>query len=211
MESRKKIMQTRRHEFKIHRKRKEGSVSKMATSSHMWLLQFWLIKVKQNKNLSCSALLILSTQYPHVVVSTNLHPQRKLHQTRLAWSLLRPCLAHSYAILGHCYTRQSLSQSEILFLWFLTRQPTPVFLGFPCGSAGKESACNAGDLSLIPGLERYPGEGKGNPLQNSGLGNSMDCVIHRSQRVWHDWMTLTSLNFLCSCPTLMLLIPEEPI
>ena len=40
------------------------------------------------------------------------------------------------------------------------RLPTPVFLGFPCGSAGKNSVCNAGDLGLIPGLERSPGEGK---------------------------------------------------
>ena len=46
--------------------------------------------------------------------------------------------------------------------------------GFPCGSAGKESACNAGDLGSIPGLERSPGERKGYPLQYSGLENSMD-------------------------------------
>ena len=39
---------------------------------------------------------------------------------------------------------------------------TPVFLGFPCGSAGKESTCNVGNLGLIPGLGRSPGEGKGN-------------------------------------------------
>ena len=38
-------------------------------------------------------------------------------------------------------------------------------MGFPCGSAGKESTCNAGDLGLIPGLGRSPGEGKGYPLQ----------------------------------------------
>ena len=38
---------------------------------------------------------------------------------------------------------------------------TPVFLGFPCGSAGKESACNVGDLGLIPGMGKSPGEGKG--------------------------------------------------
>ena len=53
-----------------------------------------------------------------------------------------------------------------------------VFLGFPCGSADKESACNAGDLSLIPGLGRSPGEGKGFPLQYSGLENSMGCIVH---------------------------------
>ena len=42
-------------------------------------------------------------------------------------------------------------------------------LGFPGGSAGKDSACNAGDLGLIPGLGRYPGEGKGYPLQYSSI------------------------------------------
>ena len=52
-------------------------------------------------------------------------------------------------------------------------------LGFPCGSAGKESARNAGDLGSIPGLKRSPGEGKGYPLQYSGLENSMDCIVHR--------------------------------
>ena len=46
--------------------------------------------------------------------------------------------------------------------------------GFPGGSAGKESACNTGDLGLIPGLERSPGEGDGYPLQYSGLENPMD-------------------------------------
>ena len=51
-------------------------------------------------------------------------------------------------------------------------------LDFPCGSAGKESACNAGDLGLIPGLGRSPGEGKGYPLQYFGLENSMDCIVH---------------------------------
>ena len=53
--------------------------------------------------------------------------------------------------------------------------PTPVFLGFACGSAGKESTCNVGDLGSIPGLGRSPGKGKGYPLQYSGLENS----IHR--------------------------------
>ena len=46
--------------------------------------------------------------------------------------------------------------------------------GFPCGSHGKESTCNVGDLDSIPGLGRSPGEGNGNPLQCSGLENSMD-------------------------------------
>ena len=51
-------------------------------------------------------------------------------------------------------------------------------MGFPCGSAGKESACNEGDLGSIPELGRSPGEGKGYLLQYSGLENSMDCIVH---------------------------------
>ena len=47
-------------------------------------------------------------------------------------------------------------------------------MGFPGGSADKESACSAGDLRLIPGSGRSPGEGKGYPLQYSGLENSTD-------------------------------------
>ena len=62
--------------------------------------------------------------------------------------------------------------------WGRDRLPIPVFLGFPCGSAGRESACNAGDLSSVLGLERSPGEGKGYPFQYSGLENSMDYTVH---------------------------------
>ena len=56
-----------------------------------------------------------------------------------------------------------------------------MFLG---GSAGKESACNVGDLGSIPGLGRYSGEGNGYPLQFSGLGNSMDCIVHGVTKSW---------------------------
>ena len=49
---------------------------------------------------------------------------------------------------------------------------------FSGGSACKESACNVGDLGSIPRLRRSSGEGKGYPLQNSGLKNSMDCIVH---------------------------------
>ena len=51
-------------------------------------------------------------------------------------------------------------------------------VGFPCVSASQESACNAGDLGLILGLGRSPGERKGYPLQYSGLENSMECIVH---------------------------------
>ena len=62
--------------------------------------------------------------------------------------------------------------------WRRARLPIPVFLGFPCGSAGKESAYKVGgDLDSFPGLGRSPGEGKGYPLQYSGLENSMDWIV----------------------------------
>ena len=51
-------------------------------------------------------------------------------------------------------------------------------MGFPCGSAGKESTQNAGDLGSIPGLGRSPKEGKGYPLQYSSPENPMNCIVH---------------------------------
>ena len=62
------------------------------------------------------------------------------------------------------------------------------------GSAGKEPACNVGDLGLIPGLGRSPGEGKGYPLQYSGLENSMDCTVNgvaKSRTPLSDFHSLT--------------------
>ena len=52
--------------------------------------------------------------------------------------------------------------------------------GFPCSSAGKESACNAGDLGSIPGSQRSPGEENSYPLQYSGLENSMHFIVDGS-------------------------------
>ena len=66
--------------------------------------------------------------------------------------------------------------------------------GFPCRSAGKESACSAGDLGSIPGFGRSPREGNGNPLQNPCLENLMDRGLQSMglQRVGHDWAINTS-------------------
>ena len=65
---------------------------------------------------------------------------------------------------------------------------------FPGGSDGKESACSAGDLGLIPGSGRCPGEGNGYPLQYSCLENPTDrgawwAAVRGLQRVGHDWVT----------------------
>ena len=90
---------------------------------------------------------------------------------------------------------------------------------FPCGSAGKESACNVGELGWIPGLGRSPGEGKGYPVQYSGLENSMNCIVHgvaKSRKWLSDFhfhyefygtnFILLSQNLAChseTCATLM--------
>jgi len=81
--------------------------------------------------------------------------------------------------------------------WRRDRLPTPVFLGFPCGSAGKESAHNVGDLGLIPGLgrSRSPGKGKGSPLQYFGLENSMDYTVHGVAKSQTNRMTFTHSLF----------------
>ena len=70
-------------------------------------------------------------------------------------------------------------------------------MGFPDSSAGKESACNAGDLGSIPGLGRSPGEGKVYPLQYSGLENSVDWIVYgvAKSRTWlSDFHSLTQLE-----------------
>ena len=106
--------------------------------------------------------------------------------------------------LGHSHPDgQQISQNPQLvssisklsaFFMYLRCLPLNVTY-FSCVSVGKESTCNAGDLSLIPELGRSPGEGKGYPLQYSGLENSMDCIVRGLQRVGHDWATFTVLLF----------------
>ena len=81
-----------------------------------------------------------------------------------------------------------------------------IYLGFPCGSPGKESACNVGDLDLIPRLERSPGEGKGYTLQYSGLENSIECIVHG---VTKSQTELSDFHF--HLPTLLTLTPLPQI
>ena len=81
-----------------------------------------------------------------------------------------------------------LGQEDLLEKGYL---PSLVFLGFSCGSAGKESNCNVGHLGLTLGLGGSPGEGKGYPLQYSGLENSIDCIAYGVAKSW------TRLNDFC--------------
>ena len=71
---------------------------------------------------------------------------------------------------GRSPEKEMVTHSSIL--------PSSFLKDVPGGSACKESTCNVGDLVSIPGLGRSPGEGKGYPLQYSGLENTMDCIDH---------------------------------
>ena len=71
-------------------------------------------------------------------------------------------------------------------------------MGFPGSSAGKESACNTGDMGSIPGLGRSSGEGDSYPLQYSGLENSMDCIVHG---VTQSGTRLSNFHFHSRWPT----------
>ena len=83
--------------------------------------------------------------------------------------------------------------SNIIFIFILSLNIFNIFSqGFLDSSAGKESACNVGDLGSIPGLGRSPWEGNGYPLQYSGLENSMDCVI---QGITKSQMWLSNFRF----------------
>ena len=84
--------------------------------------------------------------------------------------------------------RGNLSHCFIASLYILKC----LLAGFPGSSAGKESAWSAGDLGLVPGLGRSPGQEKGYPLQYSGLENFMDCAVHG---VTKSWTQLSHFHF----------------
>ena len=86
------------------------------------------------------------------------------------WRLFLPRRALFLALLG---TQQVLAGLLVFQCHWRVSLPD----GLPCGSAGKESARNAGDLGSISGLGRSPGEGIGCPLQDSGLESAMTCVV----------------------------------
>ena len=78
-----------------------------------------------------------------------------------------------------------------------------MYMGFLGGSDSKESACNAGNLGLIPRLGRSPGEGNGNPLQYSCLENSIDrgawqATVHGAEK---SWTRLSDFDFCFSICT----------
>ena len=86
----------------------------------------------------------------------------------------------SLSLLQQVFPTQESNQGLLHYKWI--HYPILCPWGFPCGSAGRESACNVGDLGSISGLGRSPGEGKGYPHQYSGLENSMSCMYSPCDR-----------------------------
>ena len=129
-----------------------------------------------------------STMDPHV-------SQLPAWTTITSWSILLHLYLHLLALTHADYCKAATAYqitSPIIFLY----ETQGIYQGFPGGSDGKESACNAGDQGSIPGLGRSPEEGNGNPLQHSCLENPMDrgacrATVHGVERVRCDWATFT--------------------
>ena len=123
------------------------------------------------------------TQVRSVGWEDPLEKEMAAHSSILAWKI--PWMEEPGRLL-------SVGSQRVGHDWvtsFHFTSPIPGFLGFPCGSAGKESACNVGDLGSIPELGRGPGEGKGYLLHYSGLENSKDCIVAFFHRIsCNSWL-----------------------
>ena len=93
----------------------------------------------------------------------------------------------------------AMQETPVQFLggkicWRRDRLPTPVFLGFPCGSAGKKSACSVRDLGLIPGLRKFLEKGKATHFSILAWRIPWTLLSMESQRVRHNCVTFTFTN-----------------
>ena len=96
---------------------------------------------------------------------------------------------HWQAVLYHqCHLGSPILQRNVDY--YKCSSKCRITMGFPCSSADKESAYNEGDLGSVPGLGRFPGKGKGYPLQYTGLENSMECM-----GVAKSWTRLSDFHF----------------
>ena len=139
--------------------------------------------------LQCSAFFIVQLSHPYMTTGKTIALTR--------WTFVGKVMSLLFNILSRLVIT-FLPRSKCLLISWL-QSPSAVILGFPCGSAGKESVCNEGNLGSIPGLGRSPGEGKGYPLQYCGLENSMDCTVHgvaKSRTLLSDFQLSLSLSVI---------------
>ena len=138
-------------------------------SQHQGLFQ-WVLCIRWPKYWSFSFIISPSNEYSGLI------------PFRMDWLDLLAVQGTLKSLLQHHSSKASI-------LWC-----SAFFMGVPHSSVGKESACSAGDLGLIPVSGRSPGEGNGNPLQYSCLENPMDrgawqAIVHGVTRVGHDLVT----------------------
>ena len=163
-----------------------GHQASLCITNSQSLLKLMSIELVMPSNhlILCRPLLLLPSVFPSIRVFSNesvlciswpkywsfstssSNEYLRLISFRIDWLDLLAIQGILKSLLQHHISKASI-------LWH-----SAFFLGFPCGSAGKESACNMGDLGSIPGLRRSPGEGKGYPFRYSGLENSIDCIVH---------------------------------
>ena len=114
----------------------------------------------------------------------------------LSDSSLCPSVSLPFSFAPFLYSASSLPPSipsfQIILFQCLISAGCYRYKGFPCGSAGKESPCNVEDLGLIPGLGRSPGEGKGYPIQYSGLYSPWGCKESDKTK----WLSLSQVQTL---------------
>ena len=120
------------------------------------------------------------------------------------WLVWSPCSPRNSQEASPAPQFKSINSSVLSFLCgpTLINSSAVTKSGFPNSTVGKESTCNAGDPCSIPGLGRSLGEGKGYPLQYSGLENSMDCIVHgvaKSQTWLSDFhfQMLIKVSLIC--------------
>ena len=135
----------------------------------------------ENKVIFCLNVRVVSSNFDY----TQKHFEYKPMTQILSWVVANNFWASNTTWYFDCKThiKLSLKNQHVGFVNAFSNTK-----GFPCGSAGQESACNGGDLGSIPGLGRSPGEGKGYPLQYSSQENSMDCIIHGVAKSW-TWLS----------------------
>ena len=142
----------------------------MSFGYHDWAVSSFQIK----------AIALAISNHTHLEQTSSPQYFKRLHIRVSLWFLSDLIMLLGGAVLRNIVLGEShLSDFRVLttHIALMKWLNQPVFLGFPCGSAGKESAYNEGDLGLTPGLGRSPGEGKGYSLQYSGLENSMNCMV----------------------------------
>ena len=146
----------------------------------------------------CPAVMVVSHPAPTTTVVYTCHLYTHPRTFAFMVLLMNPSSArcfHGFLCLLYLHICPSGSYFLTPNIWMPAPSITLLYYSFPCGSAGKESACNAGDLGLIPGLGRPPREGKGYPIQYSGLKNSTNCIVHG---VTKSWTILSDFHYYSS-------------